>query len=146
MSIRASHDCCSWMVKIFSTFRRNARKEMAGCSCCADINWAVCLDLTSTKGARVLATPRAQNSKNGEIAKNAFAMSGGVELGTSRVKMKLRKKKKEIIKYKIKYKTTIFDQNDGRKVWFQKHHHHHHHCCCWQAVIIRISRWREDSR
>ena len=37
----------------------------------------MCLDLTSTKGARVLATPRAQNSKNGEIAKKQFAMSGG---------------------------------------------------------------------
>ena len=40
------------------------------------IKWAVCLDLTSTKGARVLATPRAQISENRKNPENAFAMSG----------------------------------------------------------------------
>ena len=52
---------CVVALKIYSVYPQYKRV----------INWAVCLDLTSTKGARV-----AQNSKNGEIAKNAFAMSG----------------------------------------------------------------------
>ena len=73
-----------------------------------EINRAVCLDLTSTKGARE--PPRAQNSKNGEIAKNAFAMSG------SRTRDLPSKNKKE---EKRKYKMMTDGRTDGqgKKLW-----------------------------
>ena len=49
------------------------------------IKWAVCLDLTSTKGARVIASTKFK--KTGKSPKMLLRCLG-VELGTSRVKKK----------------------------------------------------------
>ena len=57
---------------------------------CYIIKWAVCLDLASTKGARVASTKFQKTGKSPKMLLRCL----GVELGTSRVK---QLKNKEIV-------------------------------------------------